>query len=83
MQREGMDNENDIANVLKYAKELPNLQRYWENIQDSNHNLKHQNQKLERELQLRKKQMLDLTEVESMLHQNVDTLQDDILEEIV
>jgi len=64
MQRQGIDDENDIANVLKYAKELPNLQQYWENIQANNHNLKHQNQKLERELQLRKKQMLDLTEVE-------------------
>ena len=31
-EREGIDNENDIANVLKYAKELPNLQQYWENL---------------------------------------------------
>jgi len=26
MEREGMDDENEIANVLKYAKEPPNLQ---------------------------------------------------------
>jgi hypothetical protein len=26
MQRRGIDDENDIANVLKYAKEQPNLQ---------------------------------------------------------
>ena len=30
------------------------------------------------ELQVRKKQMLDLTDVENMLHHNVDTLQNDI-----
>jgi hypothetical protein len=27
MQRQGIDDEKDIANVLKYAKELPNLQQ--------------------------------------------------------
>jgi hypothetical protein len=53
MQRQGIDNENDIANVLKYATELPNLQQYWENIQANNHNLKCQNQKLEKDLQAR------------------------------
>jgi DNA-binding CsgD family transcriptional regulator/chorismate mutase len=78
MQRQGIDDENDIANVLKYAKELPNLQQYWENIQSNNHNLKCQNQKLERELQDRRRQIAELTEVENMLHQNIDTLQNDI-----
>jgi chromosome segregation ATPase len=78
MEREGIDDENDIANVLKYAKELPNLQQYWENLQSNNHNLKCQNQELEKQLQARKRQIAELTEVESMLHQNIDTLQDDI-----
>ena len=55
MEREGIDDENDIANVLKYANELPNLQQYWENIQANNHNLKCQNQELEKELQARKR----------------------------
>jgi chorismate mutase len=78
MERQGIDDEKDIANVLKYAKELPNLQRYWENIKANNHNLKRQNQELEKELQARKRQIAELTEVESMLHQNVDTLLNDI-----
>ena len=55
MERQGIDDENDIANVLKYAKELPNLQQYWENIQANNHNLKCQNQELEKKLQARKR----------------------------
>jgi hypothetical protein len=78
MQRQGMNDENDIANVLKYANELPNLQQYWENIQANNHNLKCQNQELEKELQARRRNIVELTEVENMLHQNVDTLQNDI-----
>ena len=78
LEREGMDDENDIANVLKYAKELPNLQRYCQGFQNQVQDLKYQNQKLERDLQVRKKQMLDLTEVENMHRRNVDTLQDDI-----
>jgi hypothetical protein len=28
LEREGIHDENDIANVLKYIKELPNLQKY-------------------------------------------------------
>jgi chorismate mutase len=78
MQRQGIDNEKDIVNVLKYANELPNLRRYWENLQSNNHNLKCQNQELERALQGRKRQIADLTEVENMHQQNVDTLQNDI-----
>jgi chorismate mutase len=78
MERQGIDDENDIANVLKYAKELPNLQQYWENIQANNHDLKCQNQELEKKLQARKRNIVELTEVENMLHQNIDTLQDDI-----
>jgi chromosome segregation ATPase len=62
----------------KYANELPNLQQYWENLQSNNHNLKRQNQELEKELQARKRQIAELTEVENMLHQNMDTLQNDI-----
>jgi len=71
--------EDDIANVLKYANELPSLQRYWENLQANNHNLKRQNQELELDLQIRKRQIAELTEVENM-HQkkDVDTLQNDI-----
>ncbi|MGB8034322.1 MAG: hypothetical protein WCF03_10935 [Nitrososphaeraceae archaeon] len=78
MERQGMDDEKDIANVLKYANELPNLQQYWENIQANNHNLRCQNQELERDLQARKRNIVELTEVENMHHQNVDTLQNDI-----
>jgi chorismate mutase len=78
MQRQGIDDENDIANVLKYAKELPNLQQYWENNQANNHNLKYQNQELEKELKARKRHIVELTEVERMLHQNIDTLQNEI-----
>ena len=78
MQRQEIDDEKHIANVLKYSKEIPNLKKYWENLQSNNHNLKRQNQELERDLQARKKQMLDLTEVENMHRRNVDTLQDDI-----
>jgi chromosome segregation ATPase len=78
MQRQGIHYENDIANILNYAKELPNLQQYWENLHNNNHNLKRQNQELEKELQARKRQIVELTEVENMLHQNVDTLQSDI-----
>ena len=73
-----MYEENDIVKLLKYSKELPNLQKYWENLQSNNHNLKCQNQELEKDLQIRKNQMLDLTDVENMLHQNVNTLQNDI-----
>ena len=40
MEREGMDDENDIANVLKYAKELPNLQRYCQSLQNQVQDLK-------------------------------------------
>jgi chorismate mutase len=78
MERQGIDKESDIANVLKYANDLPNVQQYWENIQANNHNLKCQNQELEKQLQARRRQIADLTEVESMLHKNIDTLQDDI-----
>jgi endonuclease III-like uncharacterized protein len=78
MQRQRIDDENDIANILKYANELPKLQKYWENIQDNNHNLKCQNQELEKELQPRRRQIAELTEVENMHHQNIDTLQNDI-----
>jgi chorismate mutase len=78
MQRQGIDNENDIANVLKYANDLQNLQQYWENIQANNHNLKCQNQELEKELQARRRQIAELTEVENMHHHNIDTLQNDI-----
>jgi chorismate mutase len=78
MQRQGIDDENDIANVLKYANELPNLQQYWENLRDNNHNLKCQNQELEKDLQARKRHIVELIEVENMHHQNVDTLQNDI-----
>jgi DNA-binding CsgD family transcriptional regulator/cytidylate kinase len=78
MERQGIDNENDIANVLKYAKELPNLQQYWENLRANNHNLKCQNQDLEKDLQARRRSIAELTEVENMLHQNIDTLQDNI-----
>ena len=78
MQRQGMDDENDIANVLKYAKDLPNIQQYWENLQANNHNLKCQNQELEKELQARRRQIVELTEVENMHHYNIDTLQNDI-----
>jgi hypothetical protein len=78
MEREGMDDEKDIANALKYAKELPNLQQYWENLQANNHNLKRQNQELEGDLQAKKRQIAEITEVENILHQNVDTLQNDI-----
>jgi hypothetical protein len=78
MQRQGIDDENHIANVLNYAKELPNLQQYWENIQANNHNLKRQNQELEKELQARRRDIAELTEVENMHHQNIDTLQNDI-----
>jgi chromosome segregation ATPase len=78
MQRQGIDNENDIANVLKYAKELPNLQQYWENLRANNQDLKYQSQELEKELQARKRNIVELTEVENMLGQNIDTLQNDI-----
>src|SRR5207237_10566754 len=78
MQRQGLDDENDIANVLKYAKELPNLQQYWENLQSNNHNLKCQNQKLERELQDRKRNIAEITEVENMHHKNINSLKNDI-----
>jgi chorismate mutase len=78
MQRQGIHEEKDIANVLKYAKELPNLQQYWENLRSNNHKLKCQNHELEKELQARKRQIVELTDVENMHHQNVDTLQNDI-----
>lgn len=68
---EGIHDENDIANILRIANELPNLQNQ---VQQ----LKYQNQKLERHLQVRRRQIGDLTEVENMHHQNGDTLQNDI-----
>ena len=73
-----MNDESDIANVLKYANELPSLQRYCKSLQNQVHNLKYQIQKLESDLQVRKRQIAELTEVENMLHQNIDTLQNDI-----
>src|SRR6188472_4771089 len=51
---------------------------YCQSLQSNNHNLKCQNQELEKELQARKRDIVELTEVENMLHQNIDTLQDDI-----
>jgi hypothetical protein len=78
MKWQGIDDEKHIANVLRYANELPNLQQYWENIQANNLNLKRQNQELEKELQARRRDVAELTEVENMHHQNVDTLQNDI-----
>jgi septal ring factor EnvC (AmiA/AmiB activator) len=71
-------NYNYFSSTLPAAKELPNLQRYCQSLQGNSHNLKYQNQELEKELQARKKHIAELTEVESMLHQNVDTLQNDI-----
>src|SRR6188472_1804668 len=68
MEREGMDDENDIANMLKYAKELPNLQRYCQNLQSNNHNIRCQNQELEKHLQARRRNIAELTEVENILH---------------
>src|SRR5438067_2376369 len=70
MQRQGIDDENDIGNVLKYAKELPNLQQYWENLQANNHVMRSQNQELEKDLQARKRQIVELSGVENMHHQN-------------
>jgi chorismate mutase len=40
--------------------------------------MQYQNQKLERDLQIRRKQIAELTEVENMHQHNVDILQDDI-----
>src|SRR5207248_4887829 len=78
MEREAMDDENDIANVLKHANELPNLQRYCQSLQNQVQDLKYQNQKLEQDLQVRKRQIAELTEVENMHQHNIDTLQDNI-----
>jgi len=77
MEREAMD-ESDIANVLKYTNELPNLQKHYQSLQNNNHVMRCQNQELERDLQVRRMQTAELTEVENMLHQNIDTLQNDI-----
>ena len=34
LEREGIHDENDIAKVLKYAKELPNHQKYCQSLQN-------------------------------------------------
>src|SRR6476620_9705861 len=54
LEREGIHDEDGIANVLKYANELPNLQKYCQSLQNHIQNLKYQNQELERDLQVRK-----------------------------
>jgi chromosome segregation ATPase len=77
MEREAMG-EEDVANVLKYAKELPNLQRYCQSLQNQVQDLKYQSQELEKELEARRRNIAELTEVENMHHQNVDTLQNEI-----
>jgi chorismate mutase len=78
LEREGIDDEKDIANVLKYANELPNLQKYCQSHQNQVRDLKYQNLKLERDIQVRKRQIAELIEVENMHKHNVDSLQDDI-----
>ena len=78
LEREGIQDENDIANVFKYANELPNLQKYCQNLQNKVQDLKYQNQELERELQVRRRQIAELTEVENIHKHNIDTLHNDI-----
>jgi chromosome segregation ATPase len=78
LESEGIHDENDIANVLKHANELPNLQKYCQSLQNQIQNLKYQNQKLERDLQVRRRQIIELTEVENMHQHNIDSLQNDI-----
>jgi chromosome segregation ATPase len=78
LEREGIHDEKEMANVLKYANGLPNLQKYNQSLQNQVQNLKYQNQKLERDLQLGRKQIAELTDVENMHQRNIDTLQNDI-----
>jgi chromosome segregation ATPase len=54
------------------------LQHEYKNLQNKVHAAQYQKQKSERDLQVVQKQIMESTEVENMLHQNVDTLQDDI-----
>jgi hypothetical protein len=77
LERDGIHDENGIANVLKYANELPNLQKYCQSLQNQVQDLKYQNHKLERDLQLRKMQIAELTDVENMHQHNIDSLQND------
>jgi hypothetical protein len=70
LKREGIHDENDIANVLRYANELPILQKYNQSLQNQIQNLKYQNQELEMDLQVKGKQIAELTEVENM-HQHM------------
>ena len=44
LEREGVHDENDIANVLRHANELPNLQKYCQSLQNQVQDLKYQNQ---------------------------------------
>ena len=57
LEREGIHDENDITNVLRYANELPNLQKYYQSLQNQAQSLKYQNQGLERELQVRRRHL--------------------------
>ena len=70
LEREGIHDENDITNVLRYANELPILQKYNQSLQNQIQNLKYQNQELEMDLQVKRKQIAELTEVENM-HQHM------------
>jgi chromosome segregation ATPase len=73
------DNVEWFANAIETSViKLPELQHDYKNLQNKVQTMQYQNQKLERDLQVIQRQIAELTEVENMHQQNVDTLQDDI-----
>ncbi|HEY6883430.1 MAG TPA: hypothetical protein VI278_05265 [Nitrososphaeraceae archaeon] len=57
---------------------LPELQHEYKNLQNKVQTMQYQKQKLERDLQVIQRQIMESTEVENMHQHNVDTLQNDI-----
>jgi chromosome segregation ATPase len=73
------DNVEWFANAIETSViKLPELQHDYKNLQNKVQTMQYQKQKLERDLQVIQRQIAESTEVESMLHQNIDTLQNDV-----
>ena len=68
-----------FANAIETGViKLPELQHKYQNPQNKVQTMQYQKQKLERDLQVIQKQVIELTEVGSMHQHNIDTLQNDI-----
>jgi chorismate mutase len=81
LKRKGLtaDNVEWYADAIETGVvKLPELQHEYKNLQNKVQTMQYQKQKLDRDLQVIQKQVIELTEVENMHQHNIDTLQNDI-----